>query len=100
MINSGQINMRIEYDPAPIRHIAVQRPKCNNWFHGRQITSDRLDYEYQLDRAVFTCPVCHDDFGFGGRRFVPVVNAAEVGFPEIYEDCIDLTAEPYGGVEK
>jgi hypothetical protein len=34
--------VRIEYDRIPIRHVAVQCPACEKWFHGNDITSRNL----------------------------------------------------------
>lgn len=92
MSDCNSINMRVEYDPAPIRHIAVQCPSCKRWFNGREITSDSLSYTYQLDRAVFSCPACNTDFGYAGRYSAPKVNITEVGYPEVYAGC-DRRAE-------
>ena len=36
------MNVRIMYDPAPIRHIAVQCPDCERWFNGRDIDDKEL----------------------------------------------------------
>ena len=35
-------NVRVEYEPLPIRHIAVQCPNCKKWFRGWEITEDDL----------------------------------------------------------
>lgn len=56
------INYRIEYDPTPIRHIAVQCPSCGRWYHGNDITEDDLFYDYQAEMAEFQCPVCGTKF--------------------------------------
>ena len=31
------MNVRVEYESTPIRHIAVQCPYCSKWFNGRDI---------------------------------------------------------------
>lgn len=78
-------NVRVEYDCAPIRHIAVQCPGCQRWFYGNSITEDRLSYEYQLSSATFDCPICGEEFG--GRLDKP--NIKEVMYPDVYKGCVD-----------
>lgn len=56
------INFRVEYEPTPIRHIAVQCPSCGRWYHGNDITEDDLFYDYQAEMAEFQCPVCQTKF--------------------------------------
>ena len=56
------INYRIEYDPTPIRHIAVQCPSCGRWYRGRDITKDDLSYDYDVETAKFKCPICETIF--------------------------------------
>lgn len=72
---------RIDYDPTPIRHIAVQCPHCEKWFEGRDITKDSLQFEYQLRFATFHCPVC-------GETFDGDVEVEEVMYPDVYKDCL------------
>lgn len=57
------MNVRIMYDPSPIRHIAVQCPDCERWFNGRDIGDRELVYDYELYQTQFTCPVCGKVFG-------------------------------------
>ena len=35
-------NVRVEYESTPIRHIAVQCPKCGKWFKGWDIVQDEM----------------------------------------------------------
>ena len=74
-------NVRVEYEIAPIRHIAVQCPSCENWFHGCDITDDDLMYEYEIGLAIFSCPVCGE--GFSGEH-----NQEHWSHPSIYKDCL------------
>lgn len=91
------INMKAEFDPTPIRHLAVQCPHCQKWFYGYDITDDDIQYEYQLDLATFHCPICDKDFGRNaeprsmwnlGSNARPKINIEEVGYPEVYQDCL------------
>ena len=56
-------NVRVEYESTPIRHIAVQCPKCGKWFHGWDIVKgerafDVLRYAHDINWTEFECPVC------------------------------------------
>lgn len=57
------MNVKIMYDPTPIRHIAVQCPDCERWFNGRDIGDRELVYDYELYQTQFICPVCGKVFG-------------------------------------
>lgn len=76
-MNQNTINVKIVYEIPSIRHISVQCPRCGNWFNGQKIASERLKYRCQLDFAVFTCPVCHEDFGHTSRRSTPEIIEVE-----------------------
>ena len=84
-------NVRVEYESTPIRHIAVQCPECNKWFHGWDIVKgerafDVLRYEHDINWAEFECPVCGKEFG--GLQHADKPNIKEVEYPEVYEDCL------------
>ena len=85
-------NVRVEYECTPIRHIAVQCPKCKKWFHGTDITHDDLRYSYQIDMANYRCPVCDIKFGYDNKRSPfsekdkPCIE--EVSYPEVYDGCL------------
>lgn len=84
-------NVRVEYEPIPIRHIAVQCPECKNWFHGMNITDDDLFYSYQIDMASYCCPVCHTTFGrsdWNNFKGKDKPNIEEVSYPDVYEGCL------------
>lgn len=91
------INMRAEFDPTPIRHLAVQCPHCQNWFHGHDITDDDIQYEYQLDYATFHCPICNKDFGHNAEprsiwnrgSNANKINIQEESYPNVYKDCLE-----------
>lgn len=79
-------NVRVEYDPAPIRHIAVQCPECKKWFRGREISKDFFRYDYEINFMEFNCPICGEKFGGIGYEN-PIIE--EVGHPEIYDGCLE-----------
>ena len=80
-------NVRVDYESTPVRHIAVQCPECKNWFGGRQITIDNLSYDYEIYYAEFNCPVCGKCFG--GLEHADKPNIKEVGYPDIYKECLE-----------
>ena len=82
------MNVRVEYECTPIRHIAVQCPKCEKWFEGRDITKDRLSYEHQIYSAEFICPICGKIFRGDGNISYENVHIEEVDYPAIYRDCV------------
>ena len=87
-------NVRVEYERTPIRHIAVQCPKCKKWFYGSDITEDDLTYSYQIDIATFHCPVCKTEFGYNlDNNWNPLKEKdksfiEEVSYPDVYQDCL------------
>ena len=81
-------NIRVEYDHTPIRHCAVQCPKCEKWFYGYDIVEDGdLTYDYELDFATFCCPLCNISFGNGTEYNDEQI--LEVDHPTIYEGCLE-----------
>ena len=93
------INVRVEYEPTPIRHIAVQCPHCQRWFKGYDITNNDLNYDYQLNFATFNCPICKKSFGYNSDRLFKFHNTMseyqdkikieESSFPEVYDGCLE-----------
>lgn len=87
------INVRVEYENTPIRHIAVQCPSCKKWFRGKEISGSFLHYDSQIKDAGFFCPICNKDFGNG---YIPddvddlyTVTIVEVdSAQECYKDCL------------
>ena len=83
------MNVRVEYESAPIRHIAVQCPKCERWFDGRDITEDHLSFDYDIRRAQFSCPVCGHVFGGDEYRDFSNVKITECdSSAEVYKGCL------------
>lgn len=86
------MNVRVEYEPTPIRHLAVQCPKCNNWFNGWAVMKGaafhNLRYKHDIASAKFHCPICNEDFGYKFDQInylhIKEVNSAE----ECYKDCL------------
>lgn len=85
----SKFNMRVELDPAPVRHIAVECPKCKCWFHGYDIVKDseKLIYNYDLHFAEFVCPLCDTEFGYSTEYNNEEIE--ESAYPEIYENCFE-----------
>ena len=86
------MNVRVELESTPIRHIAVQCPHCNKWFCGWDIVKggrafDILRYADDINWVEFECPVCREEFG--GVQHREKVNIQEVGSSEeCYADCL------------
>lgn len=82
------MNVRVEYEARPIRHISVQCPECLNWFHGRDITTDKLNFEHQIYSAQFECPVCGKIFGPDAYNNYASLKIIECGCDEVYKGCL------------
>lgn len=83
------MNVRVEYDhQTPIKHIAIQCPKCKRWFNGKDITKDSLNYEYQIYNAQFTCPICSKVFCGDWNIGYEDVHIEEIEYPQVYKDCV------------
>ena len=83
------MNVRVEYEATPIRHIAVQCPECGRWYDGREITEQRLSFDYQIYHAQFTCPVCGKVFGADACIGYANVSITECGdSSEVYKGCL------------
>lgn len=79
------MNVRVEYDPTPIRHIAVQCPNCKRWFHGYDATNDEIRFDYQIRYARFECPVCEAFFCGYDHCEITEFGSAE----EVYKGCLE-----------
>ena len=58
----NEINMRVEFEIAPIRHLAVQCPSCENWFCEYEITGNNIHNVIDAKWAIYHCPICHTTF--------------------------------------
>ena len=85
----SKFNIRVEYDATPVRHLAVQCPNCKRWFHGREISSDEILYKHDVCFALFTCPICDEEFGFHFDGSFDDYEISEVGYPEVYKDALE-----------
>lgn len=83
------MNVRVEYEATPIRHIAVQCPACGRWYNGREITEQKLSFDYQIYNAQFICPVCGKVFGADACSGYANAKITECGSnTEVYKDCL------------
>ena len=84
-----ELNMRVQYDIAPIVAAAVQCPNCENWFAAREIVnpkaSKELRYIADLKYASYRCPVC--GFWFYAQDYTLSVSEHQHG-SEVYEGCL------------
>lgn len=77
-------NIKVEYESTPIRHLAVQCPKCNNWFKGFNIIKKDCRYGDELLGSECECPKCGNKFRIDYKSHVE-----ESGdFPEFYDKCL------------
>lgn len=85
------MKMRVEFEPRPVRHVAVQCPECKKWFAGRDITEHDINDEIDLEFAHFECPVCNYRFGYD-RDKVPSKSQIEIiecgSTEEVYHGCL------------
>ena len=82
------MKVRVVYEPRHIRHIAIQCPKCKNWFYGDDITSDELTTEYNIDFASYVCPKCNHAWSCSGYPNHEMPEVEETSYPEVYRDCL------------
>lgn len=85
------MKVRVEYDPTPIRHLAVQCPKCTSWFNGWEVMRGKdfrnLRFNHDIYYKIFVCPKCEIEFGGihnGEEIDIQEVDSAE----ECYKDCL------------
>lgn len=79
------MHIRLELDPAPVRHIAVQCPSCKRWFHGQEISDNWIQFEHEINFTKFDCPVCSHSFGafeFGDEIII------DTDYKDIYDGCL------------
>lgn len=87
-------DVRVEYESAPIRNIAVQCPCCRKWFSGWDIVKtngkgifDSLRYEDDIKWAEFECPICKREFG--GVQHGDKANIEKIEYrDDVYKDCL------------
>ena len=79
--NEVETNVRGEYEPIRIRHLAIQCPGCKKWFNGSDIYEEDPRYEYELNSKECECPLC-------GEVFYPICKVEECGSAN--EVCKDV----------
>ena len=83
-IEEKKVNIKVEYEATPIRHLAVQCPDCNNWFRGSDITKERCIYASELRGAECHCPKCGSEFKTAYESNIEENSE----FPEFYDKCL------------
>ena len=84
LVDTKKVNVKVEYECTPIRHLAVQCPDCEFWFHGFDIIEGDCTYSYQLRGAKCKCPKCGSEFKTDYES-----NIEESGeFPAFYDNCL------------
>lgn len=80
-----KVQIKVEFEPTPIRHMAIQCPNCEKWFHHADIVEgDWIKYAHEIE--VYTkckCPICGEEFDLGNVELDERVN-----FPEFYNNCM------------
>lgn len=79
-----EINIKAEFEVSPIRHLAIQCPKCDTWFKGTDILVEDAHYEYDLMNAECHCPKCGYEFEINYQK--SNVDEDE-RFPAFYDKC-------------
>lgn len=78
----AKVKIKVEFDPTPIRHMAIQCPSCKKWFKQYDI-SDGITYRHDIDScAKCLCPACLEEFDLED-----VDIDENVSFPEFYDEC-------------
>lgn len=78
------VNVMIETEMTPIRHLAIQCPKCKNWFIGDDITEDHISHVEYIRGSNCECPKCEHLFSIS--YISNIDDSAE--FPEFYKNCL------------
>lgn len=82
--NVQDINIKVEFESVPIRHLAIQCPNCNSWFMGHDILKRECNYKHELYGTECHCPKCDYDFVISyGSKFDETAE-----FPEFYGNCL------------
>lgn len=79
-----KIQIKVEYESVPIRHLAIQCPNCKNWFHGTNIAQKNVVYEHDLYYLKCNCPVCNHYFNTESNYEI-----TEISYPQIYDKCLN-----------
>lgn len=79
------MKVRVEYETTPIRHVAIQCPSCENWFHGYDLTDKSLHDIIDVEYATYNCPVCGSQFS-GKENGMEI---EEVSYPKVFEGVLE-----------
>lgn len=80
------INVRVEFECTPIRHLAIQCPHCKNWFHASDVTPTWVEFSYQIELTEYYCPICEKEINSRGAKnnfHIQEVSSSA----ECYKDC-------------
>lgn len=83
-VKNKKVNMKVEYECQPIRHLAVQCPDCESWFFGHDIIKGDCSYKYQIIGAECYCPKCGSKFKVDHESNIEESD----DFPEFYDKCL------------
>lgn len=81
---SKKVQLKVEFESRPVRHLAIQCPDCNKWFKQTDITIKKW-ISNESDINQFTkceCPACGCKFDLGNVEY-----DENVEFPEFYDNC-------------
>lgn len=56
------MNIKLKYQSSPIEIFAIQCPSCSNSFVNDGTSDISIEYEQDIYRARFTCPLCSTIF--------------------------------------
>ena len=81
---SKKVQLKVEFESCPVRHLAIQCPDCNKWFHQADVTLKTwISNESEINEFTkCECPVCGCKFDLGNVEYDETVS-----FPEFYENC-------------
>lgn len=88
----NKINIRVEFEPTPIRHLAIQCPNCQNWFADYDICENNIDIKdkYDLYFLECRCPKCHHFFENKNHESLNII---ECGHKEVYKNVLKKKIE-------
>ena len=79
-----KVNLKVEFESRPVKHLAIQCPDCNRWFKQTDITLKKwISNESDIDQFTkCECPACSCKFNLGNVEY-----DENVEFPEFYNNC-------------
>ena len=61
-MDDKKVNVRVEYELTPVRHLAIQCPECQSWFEQDDIVCYHISYSYEMSSNFCNCPKCETYF--------------------------------------